>query len=67
MIDSNEFVKTETSKEIEFIAKELKRLTNGVDYYTGHCTSYNAFNILQSILGTYLQKLEIGNEILLNT
>lgn len=67
LIDSNEFVKTETNDEITFIATELKRISNGVVYYTGHCTSSNAFNILQSVLGINLQKLEIGNEILLNT
>lgn len=60
LIDSNEFVKTETDDEITFIATELKRISNGVDYYTGHCTTNNAFNILQSVLGTYIQKLEIG-------
>lgn len=67
LIDSNEFVETETDKEIEFIAKELNQISNGVDYYTGHCTGNNAFNVLFSELGTDLQRLEMGNEILLNT
>jgi len=65
LIDNNDFVETETENEIKCIATELKQITNGATYYTGHCTGNNAFNVLYSVLGTDLQRLEIGIEIVL--
>lgn len=63
LIDNNEFVNVETDQEITAIAKELKRLTNGANYYTGHCTGNNAYKTLSPILGTSFQKLTLGNSI----
>ena len=63
LIDSNIFVETETDEELTYIAKELKRLTKGATYYTGHCTGNNASNKLAILLGNDLIKLATGKAI----
>ena len=55
LIDSNDLVETETDKEIITIATELKQLTDGTTYYTGHCMGNNAFNILSNITADALK------------
>lgn len=58
-------IETETDQELITIATELKRLTNGATYYTGHCTGTNAIKKLTTILEKDLQTLTTGKEIAL--
>ena len=64
LIEQNEFVETETDNEILSIASELKRLTAGATFFTGHCTGNHSFDLMSNILGQNLQKLTIGSEII---
>ncbi len=63
LIEKNEFIETESDKEIEEIALKLTQLNNLIKYYTGHCTSTRAYAIIKNILGKRLNQLEIGEEI----
>jgi len=64
LIEKNEFIETETDNEIVTIASELKQLSSGAAYYTGHCTGNHAFNLMSNILGQNLEKLTIGSKII---
>ena len=65
LINSNEFIETETDEELISLATELKKLTNGATYYTGHCTGSNALNKLTSLLKNDLKTITTGKEIIL--
>lgn len=62
LIEANDFVATETDKELTTIATILKQFTNGATYYTGHCTGNNALEKLSSILKSEIQTLTTGKE-----
>lgn len=63
LIERNEFIETESDKEIDEIAIKLSQPNNLSRYYTGHCTSTRAYDIIKNTLGNRLNKLEIGEEI----
>lgn len=63
LIDSNEFVETESAQEIKYIATILKQLSFSTNYYTGHCTSNSAFNVMREILEDKLKHIEIGETL----
>ncbi|MFN8257040.1 MAG: MBL fold metallo-hydrolase [Bacteroidales bacterium] len=64
LIEQNEFVETETDNEILSIASELKQLTAGATFFTGHCTGNHGFNLMSNILEQKIQKLTISSEII---
>lgn len=63
LIERNEFIETESDKEVDKIALKLKQLNSLTKYYTGHCTSTRAYDIMKSTLGNRLNRLVIGEEI----
>jgi 7,8-dihydropterin-6-yl-methyl-4-(beta-D-ribofuranosyl)aminobenzene 5'-phosphate synthase len=63
LIDTNEFVQTETEKDIHDIGEELVKLCPSAIFYTGHCTGIHAFKYLAEVMGHRIHKLKTGQII----
>ena len=60
LVDRANGKSTETDEEIASIGHELKRLCPSANFYTGHCTSKRAMDILSTILKEQLHQLSTG-------
>lgn len=63
LVDTNEFVQTETEEEIHDIGEELVKLCPSAIFYTGHCTGIHAFKYLAEVMGHKIHKLKTGQII----
>ncbi len=63
LIDKNEFVTTETNKELLEIANQLNNYQSINHYITGHCTGNEAYSTLKTVLNGKLEHLATGMEI----
>ena len=63
LIDKNEFVTTETNKELLEIANQLNNYQSINHYITGHCTGNEAYSTLKTVLKGKLEHLATGMEI----
>lgn len=65
LIDTKDFVETETVQELTHIARDLINLLPAAQFYTGHCTGLNAFNILKEVMGDKLEDFYVGKEVVI--
>lgn len=66
LIDTKDFVKTESEKELKNIARELTITLPVAQFYTGHCTGSSAFTILKDEMGEKLEDFYVGKEVVLS-
>lgn len=66
LIDSKDFVKTESEEDLKKIAHELTNLVPTAQFYTGHCTGSSAFAILKDEMGDKLEGFYVGKEVVLS-
>lgn len=65
LIDSNDFVETETTGELTSIANELINLLPTAHFYTGHCTGEKAIKVLSEKMEGRLESFYVGKEIII--
>ena len=65
LIDTKDFVKTETPEELTVIAHELMHSLPSTQFYTGHCTGPNAFNVLKEQMGEKLAAFYVGKQVII--
>lgn len=63
LIDSKDYVVTETTDELTTIAHELTCLLPLTQFYTGHCTGEKAIKVLSENMGGKLESFYVGKEI----
>lgn len=65
LIDTKDFVKTETKEELTHIARELINMLPTAQFYTGHCTGSKAFDVLKEEMGDKLEGFYVGKEVVI--
>ncbi len=65
LIDGKDFVETETTEELTNIATQLVALMPTAHFYTGHCTSEKAIEVLSNKMGGRLEPFYVGKEVIL--
>ncbi len=63
LLDSNDVLSFETTEQLTALARRLAVRYPQVSFLTGHCTGSEAFRILQSVLGSRLQRFACGMQI----
>lgn len=66
LIDTKDFVKTESQKELTNIARDLTNTLPTTQFYTGHCTGSSAFDVLKRQMGDKLEGFYVGREVVLS-
>ncbi len=65
LIDGKDFVETETTEELSNIATQLVALMPAAHFYTGHCTSEKAIEVLSKKMEGRLEPFYVGQEVIL--
>lgn len=65
LIDSKDFVKTESQGELINIARELTNSLPTTHFYTGHCTGDKAIEVLSESLNAKLESFYVGKEVII--
>ncbi len=65
LIDTKDFVKTETNEELTAIAHKLMHSLPNTYFYTGHCTGSNAFDVLKAQMGEKLAAFYVGKQMII--
>ena len=65
LIDSKDFVETETTEELTSIANELAKLLPSAHFYTGHCTGEKAIEVLSQTIDGRLESFYVGKEVII--
>lgn len=63
LIDGKDYVKVETTEELNSIADELTNLLPTAKFYTGHCTGENAIEVLTNKMEEKLDSFYVGMEV----
>lgn len=63
LIDGKDFVEVETTEELTNIADQLMNLLPTARFYTGHCTSEKAIEVLSEKMDGKLDTFYVGKEV----
>ena len=65
LIDGKDFVQTETIDDLTILALNLNNLLPKAHFYTGHCTSKKATEVLSEKMEGRLESIHVGKEVII--